>query len=100
MAAQGASLARTKMLHFIANNAPVRAAAAVVYDPTRAPLVQAIDEALSQADAATSLNAAAIVVRSSVAYPVTSTRTTISAEPATRPACGPISVPNPVSVTM
>jgi hypothetical protein len=26
MAAQGASLARTKMLHFIANNAPVRAA--------------------------------------------------------------------------
>ncbi|MGO1305684.1 MarR family winged helix-turn-helix transcriptional regulator [Sphingomonas parapaucimobilis] len=44
MAAQGASLARTKMLHFIANNAPVRAAdVADWFDLAPRTVTQAID---------------------------------------------------------
>lgn len=44
MAAQGASLARTKMLHFISNNAPVRAAdIADWFDLAPRTVTQAID---------------------------------------------------------
>ena len=44
MAAQGASLARTKMLHFIANNAPVRAAdIAEFFNLAPRTVTQAID---------------------------------------------------------
>ncbi|WP_322963387.1 MarR family winged helix-turn-helix transcriptional regulator [Sphingomonas fuzhouensis] len=44
MAAEGASLARTKMLHFIANNAPVRAAdVAEWFDLAPRTVTQAID---------------------------------------------------------
>ncbi len=44
MAAQGASLARTKMLHFIANNAPVRAAdVAEWFDLAPRTVTQAVD---------------------------------------------------------
>jgi DNA-binding MarR family transcriptional regulator len=44
MAAEGASLARTKMLHYIANNAPVRAAdVAEWFDLAPRTVTQAID---------------------------------------------------------